>query len=58
MRKIFNDEEIVLLYRFSFEMEKARRSLDLNVQPPPVELVVAMSKPSRPVTPGDYDGGW
>ncbi|KAG2307234.1 hypothetical protein Bca52824_026982 [Brassica carinata] len=43
MREIFNDEEMVLLYRFSFEMEKARRSLDLDVQPPPKEPVVAMS---------------
>ncbi|KAG2319166.1 hypothetical protein Bca52824_012379 [Brassica carinata] len=51
MREIFNDEEMVLLYRFSFEMEKARRSLDLNVQPPPEEPVVAMSMSEDSVVP-------
>ncbi|KAL0731984.1 hypothetical protein Bca4012_028078 [Brassica carinata] len=51
MREIFNEEEMVLLYRFSFEMEKARRSLDLNVQPPPEEPVVAMSMSEDSVVP-------
>lgn len=31
MHEIFDEEKMVLLYRFSLEIEKAKHSLDLNV---------------------------
>ncbi|CAN7098979.1 unnamed protein product [Brassica rapa subsp. narinosa] len=33
MAKVFNEDEMVLLYRFSLEIEKAKNSLDLNLGP-------------------------
>ncbi|KAG2246864.1 hypothetical protein Bca52824_086492 [Brassica carinata] len=33
MAEIFNEDEMVLLYRFSLEIEKAKNSLDLNLGP-------------------------
>lgn len=33
MAEIFNENEMVLLYRFSLEIEKAKNSLDLNLGP-------------------------
>lgn len=31
LNEIFSEEKIVVLYRFAFEVEKARNRLDLNV---------------------------
>lgn len=31
MNEIFDEDKMVVLYRFSFEIEKAKKSLDLNV---------------------------
>lgn len=31
LNEIFSEEKMVVLYRFSFEIEKARNRLDLNV---------------------------
>ncbi|CAN6822445.1 unnamed protein product [Brassica oleracea var. botrytis] len=33
MAEIFNEDEMVLLYRFLLEIEKAKNSLDLNLGP-------------------------
>ncbi|CAG7899151.1 unnamed protein product [Brassica rapa] len=51
MREIFREDEMVILYRVSFEVEKARRSLDLNAHPPPEEVVVDMSMSDDGVVP-------
>lgn len=33
MSEVFDEDEMVLLYRFSLEIEKAKNSLDLNLGP-------------------------
>lgn len=34
LREIFSEEKLVIIYRFSLEVEKARGGIDLNVTPP------------------------
>ncbi|KAG2294282.1 hypothetical protein Bca52824_040951 [Brassica carinata] len=34
LKEIFSEEKLVLVYRYSFEIEKAKSIIDLNVRPP------------------------
>lgn len=34
LRHIFSEDKMVVVYRFALEIEKAQRSLDLNIFPP------------------------
>lgn len=34
LREVFSEEKLVIIYRFSMEVDKARGRIDLNVKPP------------------------
>ncbi|KAG2298944.1 hypothetical protein Bca52824_035416 [Brassica carinata] len=48
LHKVFTEEEMVLLYRFSFEIERSRNRVDLNVGAPEITGDLVVPQPIQP----------